>query len=512
MIFLKSDQGVGRVGHKLIMITILLMVLLFDCGAVYANDPYAGYNYNVWNQSVPSPNSYLPEKSIRGEDLGIGRFNKPQDMFIDRNKDLYVLDSGNNRIVILDSDLKLKKVIDRFIANGSEINLNEPTGICVAGDGLIYMADSGNGRIIAINKDGSVVKNIGKPVSDIIPSEFSYKPEKVLVDNKNIIYVMAYGVYEGIITFDSGGRFLEFYGSNRVEVTLALLSDLFWRSIFTRKQKESMVRFVPVEYSNFDIDDNDFIYTTTVNTENSKNEIKKLNPMGVNILRHKKTAANGSALNDFDYGDQESYWFRAALQDTSFIDITIDNDNIISALDQARGRIFQYDQESNLLCIFGGLGDQLGTFSKPSAIENLNGKILVLDSDKSSITVFRATPYGEYVRDAVKLYNQGKYEDALKSWNEVLKRNSNFELAYVGIGEALMKKEDFKGAMYNFNLGYDRDGYDKAFDEYRKDFVRGHFSIMMLGFLCIILFIWLLLNRKRLAHFLIKVKKGDFNG
>lgn len=501
-----------RKGHKRIAVLFFLAAVLLNSSAAYAGDPYDGYNYNVWGQSVPAPNSYLPERAIRGEELGIGRFSNPQDMFVDGNGELYVLDSGNNRIVILDSDLKVEKVIGRFTADGDEISLNEPAGICVSGEDLIYLADSGNGRILAVNREGNVVKEIGKPVSDIIPTDFSYKPEKVLVDSKNIIYVMAYGVYEGIVAFDGGGSFLEFYGSNRVEITLALLSDLFWKSIFTREQKESMGRYVPVEYSNFDIDNKDFIYTTTVNTSDSRNEIKKLNPMGQNILRHKLTAANGSRLNAYDYGDQESYRFRASLQDTSFVDITVDGDDIISALDQARGRIFQYDQESNLLCIFGGLGDRLGTFSKPCAIENLKDRILVLDSDKSSITVFRPTPYGVYVREAVKLYGQGRYEAALGSWDEVLKRNSNFELAYSGIGQALMKKEAYGEAMDYFKLSYDRDGYDKAFNEYRKEYVRGHFSLLALGLFCIILLAWSLLNRKRIARYFGSFRKGGSNG
>lgn len=499
-------------GRKWIAILLILFVFICDSITVYANDPYIGYNYNVWNQSVPAPNAYLPEKIIRGEDFGIGRLNNPQDMFVDKNKDVYILDTGNNRIVILDSNLHFRKVINRFISPSGEESLKEPQGICVSNDGLIYIADSGNGRVIAIDQDGYIVKDIGKPVSDIITADFNYQPQKVLVDNKNILYVLAYGVFEGIITFDTSGNFLEFYGSNRVEVTLSLLNDLFWKRILTKEQRESMARFVPVEYSNFDSDSKDFMYTTTVNTADSLNEIKKLNPMGENILRHKKIAANGNTLNNYDYGDLENYYFRAAKQDTSFVDITIDDDNLISALDAERGRIFQYDQESNLLCIFGGIGDSLGTFGKPRAIENINGKILVLDAQKNNITIFRTTPYGEYLHEAVKLYGQGKYKEALSSWNEVIKRNSNFELAYVGIGKALMKNEEYKNAMHYFELGYDREGYDKAFNEYRKEFVREHFSTLMLSGLCLILLIWLLLNRKRVFNIFNRKKRGEING
>ena len=54
---------------------------------------------------------------------------------------------------------------------------------------------------------------------------------------------------------------------------------------------------------------------------------------------------------------------------TQFVDVTVDDDGFISALDLSRGRVFQYDEEMTLLYSFGNTGKQLGTFSYPVAIE-----------------------------------------------------------------------------------------------------------------------------------------------
>jgi len=92
------------------------MVLLIV--QIAAAEPYEGYTYNSYGERVPSPNGYLPSKVIQGINLGIGHFKNPADIVTDQYDNLYILDSGNQRIVILDSEFNLKKVINQFQYNG----------------------------------------------------------------------------------------------------------------------------------------------------------------------------------------------------------------------------------------------------------------------------------------------------------------------------------------------------------------------------------------------------------
>ena len=77
-------------------------------------------------------------------------------------------------------------------------------------------------------------------------------------------------------------------------------------------------------------------------------------------------------------------------------------------MDRAYGRVFERDRNGNLIAVFGALGDQEGTFRQPSAIELLGEQVLVLDSNKNSVTVFSPTEYTILVHDAVKRYNAGE--------------------------------------------------------------------------------------------------------
>ena len=42
-----------------------------------------------------------------------------------------------------------------------------------------------------------------------------------------------------------------------------MLISRFWKSLFSQEQKDKMARYVPIQYSNFDLDSEGFIYTCT---------------------------------------------------------------------------------------------------------------------------------------------------------------------------------------------------------------------------------------------------------
>ena len=155
-----------------------------------------------------------------------------------------------------------------------------------------------------------------------------------------------------------------------------MLISRFWKSLFSQEQKDKMARYVPIQYSNFDLDSEGFIYTCTQTTKTSVDELKKLNSQGINIL----PTAKRNTGTEGDYGDLEKGWLNAKRVDTQFVDLCVDEDGFIYALDYTRGRIFQYDQESRLLQVFGSVGAQAGTFKTPAAIDSLDGKLLVVVS------------------------------------------------------------------------------------------------------------------------------------
>lgn len=484
--------------HKRLSCWILFIFFLTFSQKCYArnlnNDgaSYNGYNYNKF-RIVATPNGYLPETTISGNDCGAGSFKGPQDLFVDRQKNIYVLDSGNNRIVILKPDFTLKKIIDKFSSEKGEEKLNNPLGMFVDDDGQIYVADGENGRVLVMNEEGIVQARFEKPVTDTLPANFVFKPKKVVKSHSGIVYILAENVINGALEYDTDGNFIGYFGSNPIEFTFSLFWKIVQSKVLNRQQRMQLARVVPIEYANLDIDSKGFLYTCTdvTRTPFATGQLKKLNPLGKNLLKNISYDLAGS-----EYVDNQT------TAQTNYKDIEIDEDGFINALDVGRGKVYQFDQESHLLFVFGTSsgagGKQVGTFKMPVAIESVNGSILVLDAKKNNITIFKKTEFAEKVVEAIKLYRDGMNDEALGPWKEVLKANNNYELAYIGIGKALMNAGKYKEAMKYFKLGRAGSYYSDAFKEYRSQVLRDHFSFLMTLILLCILSSYIFVKRKRI--------------
>ncbi len=433
--------------------------------AVHADETsFESYVYDEWGAAVPAPPLYAPDFQISGTSLGIGSFKGAQDLFYQKDLGLvFLVDSGNNRIVILDEELEVVRILDKLAQGLNPLTLSTPGGIFVTKEGSMYITDSEKGRIVVADLFGKVTRIYGPPVSELIGDGFTYKPQKIVLDRAGRMYVQATGVFEGLLCFDSEGRFLQYFGSNRVEMTAAMLIARFWKTILSQEQKGGLAGFIPIEYSNIAIGEDDFLYATVVKSTNSLNEIKKLNALGNNILRISPFSTTLYPRND--YGDHPVAWVDAKPVDSMFSDILVDQDGWIAALDARRGRIFLYDEDSNLLGALGGSGEQLGTFKQPSSIVSVQGRLLVLDAMKNNLTVLSSTEFGNQVRQAMRLYSDGRYMEAVEPWKRVLVRCSNYNLAYIGLGKASMRTGDYPAAMRWFRLGYDKKGYSDALQE-----------------------------------------------
>lgn len=459
---------------KKIIVAFLIMFIILPQWA-HAEEPlYQGYIYNSKGESLPSPHGYVYEKSITGKQMGIGDFKTPQDIFVSHDNTLYILDSGNKRILILNENLKLTGIIENLLYENQEEQISQnASGLFVDQDGQIYIADTGNQRILITDSKGYINNIIVKPETEMIDPSIPFEPRSIVADMGGIMYVLSNNLNMGALVIDSDNNFLGFYGMNRVETTLDVLAEMFWRRLSTKAQIARSKVFIPVEYSGFDIDDRDFIYTVTTTSKTGEGQIKKLNQIGRNIFP------------DIAYGDLETQ--KGA--NTAFIDINVDPEGFVNALDRQNGRVFQYDQQGQLLTIFGGIGLQKGYFRAPIAIESMNGKILVLDTLKNSITIFEPTIFIKTTHKAVMLYNNGMYEEAMEPWKQVLKMNMNYELAYVGIGKALMLTDRYQESMDYFKKGNDKETYSKVKKAYRSYFVRKNFPIIALGIVLVVLFI-----------------------
>ena len=144
----------------------------------------------------------------------------------------------------------------------------------------LYIADTGNNRIVVLDGTTFLFKRfIYRP--DNMTGTTEFKPSKIVVDNADRIYVVVQSSYEGIIELNEDGSFSRYFGVN--EPTVNLL-DFFWKSIATDAQKEKMGKTYAPAFSNVALDGEGFVMAVTSDSA-SADKVFRLNFAGANVLR-----------------------------------------------------------------------------------------------------------------------------------------------------------------------------------------------------------------------------------
>jgi hypothetical protein len=113
--------------------------------------------------------------------------------------------------------------------------------------------------------------------------------------------------------------------------------------------------------------------------------------------------------------------------------------------------------------------------------------MLVLDLASSSFTVYRRTEYGDILINAIRNQNLRNYDSAVNDWHEILKRNNNFDIAYIGIGKALARDGEYEQAMEYFKYSHEKEGrYADAYKEVRKEWASKYFVIIPIVLVAVI--------------------------
>ncbi len=460
---------------------------------------YSYTNRGVIDVSAPQP--YLTGTIFDGASLGV-ELRQPEDLAEGGDGSFYVCDAGVSRIYRFDASFRLVRTIAGFedpSAPDGKGSFNGPKGICLGTDGSLYVADTGNGRVVILDKDGKLIRIIDHPEtgSEVLESTFKFVPLKVLADSSGRLFVLCKDVFEGLLQFSGSGTFVGFMGSNRV-VPSAI--ELLWKKIMTEEQKSKLASFVPVEYTNISLDYQGFIYAVT-SVRNVDSPIRRLNPSGNDVLVRSPINGSGKVIGDVLYVAYSDYP-EVVTGPSSFVDITSDEYGNYYALDGRRGRVFGYDPDGNLLFVFGEMGTrQKGAVESPSAILYSGGDLYVLDRTLCQIIRFTPTEYTQLIHRAMQAYELQHYEESVALWQQIIRENSYFDLAYVKAGYGLYRLKRYTEAMEYFKIANVKTGYSKAFVEYGTDWMNRHFTAVALsvitGFAGLAAAIWLLRRRRK---------------
>jgi len=441
------------------------------------NENATAYTYTISEdgQWVRTQDAYLVS-TILFKDAGL---KKPEDICI-KGDNIYIADSGNSRIVILN---KRTGIFSSF----GENSLNSPTGIYVDDDNDIWVADYGLKEVLRFSPNGTLLKRYKRPTSIIFGIKANFNPKKVVVDKKKNIYIVSEGSYDGIIQLSEEGDFLGYFGANRISVTpLDVIRNIF----FTEAQQAQLFHKIPQTFYNVAIDEKGLVYTITQSVKGDA--IKKHSVSGKNILK------NASKMVD----------------EQNFVDLTIGNYNQIYAVTET-GLIYEYDSEGNLIFSFGGMAistERNGLFTVASgiAVDN-NENVYVLDKERAIVHVFSPTAFASMTHKALNLFENGRYVESAQLWDQILKLNSRSQIANNGIGKAYFQTGDYYKASEYFKKANNKIDYSDAYWEIRNTWLQNNIGNILI--LCALLWlVWhiakALDKRYRIFDFVRNVNKS----
>ncbi len=465
---------------KNILLSVLAAVTILPT-AIAASTPYATYTYSSDGDVLVSPAAYVPDSVITSSSMGLEvAFDDPRDLFIGPDEKMYIVDAANNRVIVSDRYYNHLFDIDKFTnEHGVPDSFNNPSGVFV-NEEFIYVCDTDNNRIVKFDTEGNYVKIIKKPESNLFEEGSIYKPVACAVDQYGRLFVVSSTTYQGIIVINDDADFYGFIGAQKVAISAL---EIIWRKIQTDEQRSQSEQYVSTEFNNITIDENNFIYVTTSSIDEAKQQsairgkdkssdyapVKKLNASGADVMKR----------NGF-YPPSGEIGFSTLSTDTivgasKVIDCAVGPEDTWSIIDEKRSKVFTYDDNGNLLFIFGDVGIQTGNIGSVEAIAYQGSKILLLDKTNDNIVVYRRTEYGDLLLQAIQHDNERKYDMTIDDWTEVLKRNNNFDSAYIQIGKALYRQGKYEEAMEYYKAAYETENYSDAWKEIRKEWASKYF-------------------------------------
>ena len=466
-------------------IAILMIASCVTIGAG-AGSAYQTYTYSIGGYALYSPDAYTADNDIiDSKYMGLTTpISNPNDLVTDDKNNVYIADTGNNRIICLDRYYKYKFEIKTFVNDqGVSDSLSAPEGLYITKD-RIWVCDTGAGRIVTFDRDGNFLKIIEAPQSNLFGDSALYKPVAIAVDQYNRLFIVSSTTYQGIIVMTEEGEFTGFIGAQAVSLSAW---QIIWRRFQTDEQREQQTTNVSTEFNNITIDDEGFIYVTTSSIDESNVSsaitskskagtympVKMLNTNGDEIMKR-----NGfwPPAGEVDYSTLSTDDIKGV---STVTDAAVGEEGTWSIIDSKRQRIYTYDSNGNLLFAFGDAGKMIGNLGSIEAITYQGDKMLVLDKSTNAITVFKRTEYGDILIEAITAENDQDFTLAINKWTEVLKRNSNFDAAYVGIGQAMYRNGEYEESLRYFEAAYDTENWSKSFQEIRKNWMADFFLLLI---------------------------------
>ncbi len=279
---------------------------------------------------------------------GDGQFTTPRNVAVGPDGLIYVADSGNHRIQVLDQN---GQFLLKWGSEGSKPSqFSEPWGLAVADDGTVYVADTWNHRVQSFSPTGQFLNSFGEFANvqhdaQAQPGTF-WGPRDIAIDAEGNLYISDTG-NKRIQKFSSDGQFLQAFGGGGV------IPGAFEEPV------------------GIDIDSQGNIYVA--DTWNRR--IQKFDP-------------NFNPLIQWDVVG----WDSETVVNKPYL--TVDDQDRVLISDPESYRIVVYEGNTGeVLTTWGQFGQDLASFQLPLGVDiDVKGDLLVVDSDNNRLMTFIIPP------------------------------------------------------------------------------------------------------------------------
>jgi DNA-binding beta-propeller fold protein YncE len=286
-----------------------------------------------------TPPPYVGQFGSSGS--GNGQFNEPVAAAVDFvSGDVYVVDSGNNRIEKFDP---FGHYLSQFGTSGSgNGQFNDPAGVALdPSTGDVYVTDSDNNRVEKFDSNGRYLSQFG--TSGTGNGQFD-TPFGVAVDPRGDVYVADLR-NNRVEKFDSSGHYLSQFG------TFGSGNGQF----------DGPTGLTVEAFTN--------VQVLVADTGNSR--VEKFDSSG-NYLSQFGSSGSGNGQLDGPTG------------------VAVDPNGNFDVTDQLNDRVEQFDSSGNYLSQFGSIGTGNGQFENPFgvAVDESTGDVYIADMPNNRVEKF----------------------------------------------------------------------------------------------------------------------------
>ena len=160
---------------------------------------------------------------------------------------MYVLDSGNKRVLVTDVEGHY------YGSFGEDIFVN-PRGMYVTEDRVCYVADRDAKMIWVFDANNTLIASYDRPTEAMYGETQDFLPLKVVANNSGTIYAICESNTNGIVQISpvEGGTFLGYFGTNATDPSIW---RIVWRAILPDSARAKMLGNIPATPDNMAIDE-----------------------------------------------------------------------------------------------------------------------------------------------------------------------------------------------------------------------------------------------------------------